>query len=210
MTLPNDHCAGVSPTVPSPETMIATNDEATGMVLDAVSHSPLWASSLVIVTEDDPQQGGDHVDHHRTPIVFASPWIKRGYVSKTHMDVPSIAKIVAHVFGLPYPNGVVARAAMPFDLFTSTPDYTPYTYTPREWPLSCGVDATQAQILATSRWDLSDVDDQPGLDDMVSTWLKRPNGTAASAALAASHPPLPSKTDAANVTTTASATNTKR
>jgi hypothetical protein len=151
------------------------------MVLDAVSHSPLWPTSLVIVTEDDPQQGGDHVDHHRTPIVFASPWIKRGYVSNTHTDVPSIAKILAHVFGLPYPNGLVARAGLPFDLFTSTPDYTPYTYTPREWPLSCGVDATQAQILATSRWDLSDVDAQPGLDEMVSTWLRRPDGTLASA-----------------------------
>ncbi len=212
MTLPNDHCSGVSPTTPSPETMIATNDEATGMVIDAVSHGPLWASSLVIVTEDDPQQGGDHVDHHRTPIVFASPWIKHGYVSKTHMDVPSIAKIVAHVFGIPYPNGVVARAALPLDLFTSTPDYTPYTYTPRQWPLSCGEGATKEQIVATSRWDLSDVDNQPGLDEMVTEWLRRPGGTAAAAAAhpAANHPPLPSKTDAIKVVTTASATTTKR
>jgi hypothetical protein len=203
MTLPNDHCEGVSPTMPSPETMIATNDEATGMVLDAVSHSPLWASSLFIVTEDDPQQGGDHVDHHRTPIIFASPWIKRGYVSKTHIDVPSIAKLVSHIFGIPYPNGVVARAPLPLDLFTSTPDYTPYTYAPRQWPLTCGVAATQDEIRASARWDLTKVDSQPGLDEMVSRWLRR------TSAPAADHP-LPSSTDATKVHTTTSATTTKR
>ena len=53
--------------------MIATNDEATGMLVDALSHSPLWASTLIIVTEDDPANGGDHIDHHRTPVLFASP-----------------------------------------------------------------------------------------------------------------------------------------
>ncbi|MCC6526086.1 MAG: hypothetical protein IT373_25790, partial [Polyangiaceae bacterium] len=87
MTLPNDHTQGVAPESPTPETMCATNDEATGMVIDAISHSPFWASSLIVITEDDPQQGGDHVDYHRTPLVLVSPWVKRGYVSQTHIDV---------------------------------------------------------------------------------------------------------------------------
>jgi hypothetical protein len=172
MTLPNDHTLGVSPTQASPESMVAVNDEATGILMDAVSHSPAWASSLLFVTEDDPSDGGDHVDHHRTPVVIVSPWVKRGYVSKTHMDIASIHKIAAHVLGLPYPNAIVASAALPLDLFSGTPDMTPYTYTPREWPLTCGEASTLAERRLTESWDLSDVDRQPGLDAQVWRWMR--------------------------------------
>jgi hypothetical protein len=173
MTLPNDHTLGVSPTQASPEAMVAVNDEATGILMDAISHSPQWASSLLIVTEDDPAGGGDHVEHHRTPVVFVSPWVKRGYDSKTHMDIASIHKIVAHVLGLPYPDAIVASAALPLDLFSSTPDMTPYTYTPREWPLTCGEASTLAERRLTEGWDFSEMDRQPGLDGQVWRWMRR-------------------------------------
>ncbi len=172
MTLPNDHTQGVGSATPSPEAMIAVNDEATGMVVDAISHSPFWSSSLVIVTEDDPSGGGEHVDHHRTPVMFASPWIKRGYVSHTHIDTASIHKMLAHIFGLPYPNAVVAKAGLPLDLFTSVPDVTPYTYKPRVWPLSCGEKATLAEKQLTKSWDFTDVDEQPGLGAQVQRVLR--------------------------------------
>jgi hypothetical protein len=172
MTLPNDHTQGVSPTTPSPELMIASNDEATGMLIDAISHSPLWPSSLVVVTEDDPADGADHVDHHRTPILFASPWIKRGYVSKQHIGVSSIHKLIANIFGIPYASSTVENAALPLDLFTSTPDYAPYAYLPRVWPATCGTQPTQAEKRLTDSWDLSRVDAQPGLDALVRKHLR--------------------------------------
>ncbi len=172
MTLPNDHTQGVAPNLPSPEVMCAVNDEATGMLVDAVSHSPLWKSSLIIITEDDPQQGADHVDYHRVPLVVASPWVKRGYVSKMHLSVPGVFKIFAHVFGIPYPNVQVANAALPFDLFTSTPDYTPYTYKPRGWPLQCGTKSTRAERTLTASWTFDRVDNQPGLDAQVMRWMR--------------------------------------
>jgi hypothetical protein len=168
LLLPNDHTSSVAPNVPSPEAMVAVNDEATGMLLDAVSHSPWWKSSLVIVTEDDPADGGDHVENHRTPVLFVSPWIKHGYVSKTHIDVSSLHKIFAHVFGIPYPNAIVASAALPLDLFASTPDYTPFTYTPRRWPLSCGTQPSLAERKLKESWgDVDDLDEQPGLGAQV-------------------------------------------
>ncbi len=108
MTLPNDHTFGVSPSNPTPETFCAVNDEATGMFIDGLSHSPLWATSLVMITEDDPSQGGEHVDNHRAPFVIVSPFVKRGYVSHTHIDVASMHKILANVIGKPYPNALVA------------------------------------------------------------------------------------------------------
>ncbi|MEO7330436.1 MAG: hypothetical protein ABI193_17810, partial [Minicystis sp.] len=172
ITFPNDHTQGVSPTKPSPETMCSINDEATGMFIDALSHSPFWASSLVVITEDDPQQGGDHVDYHRAPLVLVSPWIKRGYVSKTHIDVASLHKLFAHVLGLPYANLVAANAGLPLDMFTATPDYTPFSYQTHQWPISCGDDASPAERELTGSWDFQIADTQPGLDDQVVRWMK--------------------------------------
>ena len=172
MTLPNDHTLGVSATDPSPELMIASNDEATGMVIDAISHSPLWPTSLVVVIEDDPAQGGDHVEHHRTPILFASPWVKHAYVSQQHIDVSSLHKMLANILGIPYVNTMVANAALPLDLFSSTPDYTPYTYMPRVWPASCDVQPTAAEKILRDSWDMSRVDGQPGLDAQVMRYLR--------------------------------------
>ena len=51
--MPNDHTAGGAGGAPAPELMISVNDEATGMLLDALSHSPHWATTLVVITEDD-------------------------------------------------------------------------------------------------------------------------------------------------------------
>jgi hypothetical protein len=124
----------------------------------------------VIVTEDDPSDGGDHVENHRTPVLFVSPWVKHGYVSKQHIDVSSLHKVFAHVFGIPYPNEIVANASLPLDLFTSTPDYTPFTRQPRQWPLSCGMQPSLTlpeKTLSASWGDVDDVDEQPGLGDQV-------------------------------------------
>jgi hypothetical protein len=172
MTLPNDHTFGVSPTNPTPETFCAVNDEATGMMIDAVTHSPLWASSLIVITEDDPSQGGEHVDSHRTPVTFISPWVKRGYVSHTHIDMASLHKLFAHILGKPYRNAMVESAPLPFDVFTSTPDYTPYTYTPRAWPLGCGTGASKREQELTESWKFDDPDEQPGLDSQVTRWMR--------------------------------------
>ena len=172
-TLPNDHTHGISSGKVTPEVMIATNDEATGMLIDAVSHSPAWASSLIVVVEDDPTQGGDHVENHRSPMLIASPWVKRGYVSKTHIDISSMHKLFAHVLGLPYPNAVVANAGLPLDMFTSTPDYTPYVYAPRVIASECaGGKATSAETELTSSWDFTHFDEQPGLDAQVDRWMR--------------------------------------
>jgi hypothetical protein len=172
MTLPNDHTFGVSSTNPTPETFCAVNDEATGMMVDAITHSPLWASTLVVITEDDPSQGGEHVDSHRAPIVLISPWVKRAYVSHTHIDVASLHKLFAHLFGKPYHNALIASAAVPFDLFTSTPDYTPYTYTPRAWPLACGTTGSRKEQRLTESWRFDEPDEQPGLDSQVTRWMR--------------------------------------
>ncbi len=172
MTISNDHSRGVHPDAPTPETYCAVNDEATGMIVDAISHSPIWQSSLILITEDDPSQGGEHIDSHRAPFVAISPWVKRGYVSKTHIDVASAHKLFAHVFGKPYNNRTVANAGLPLDLFTSTPDFAPYTYKPRSVPLKCGNGAKLGEKSLSESWDLTEADEQPGLDAQVTRWMR--------------------------------------
>jgi hypothetical protein len=168
----NDHTFGLRAGVPSPAVMISTNDEATGMFLDGLSHSPAWQSSLVVVVEDDPSDGLDHVDEHRSIALFASPWIKRNYVSHAHYDITSVHKLVSLIFGKPYRNRQIANAPLPFDMFTSTPDYTPFDYVPRAYSdLTCNPGGTSGALTAQG-WNFSRPDDQPGLDQQVRQALR--------------------------------------
>jgi DNA-binding beta-propeller fold protein YncE len=169
--LMNDHTRGVGAGVPTPASMIAVNDEGTGILLDALSHSPAWASTLVVITEDDPAGGSDHVDIHRTPLIFAGPWVKRGYVSHTHIDVAALHKLYAHIFGLPYPNAVAATAALPFDVFTSTPDYTSWTHEARTQALACGGTPSAAEALLTESYSTK-LDENPELGAQVKRSLR--------------------------------------
>jgi DNA-binding beta-propeller fold protein YncE len=168
---PDDHTNGAQAGSAAPEVMIAVNDEATGLLLDGISHSPIWKDSLVIVTEDDPQDGGDHVDQHRSVLLMMSPWVKRAYTSHGHYDMASVYKLVSHVLGVPYNNEMMAQAMVPYDAFTSTPDYTPYTYLPRTVAAPCNPDAGAEAALA-KRWDFDDLDDQPGLSQQIDRMMK--------------------------------------
>ena len=62
--------------------MMADNDYAVGILADALSHSTFWPESVMFVIEDDPQNGGDHVDNHRSPLMIVSPWARRGSTSR--------------------------------------------------------------------------------------------------------------------------------
>jgi YVTN family beta-propeller protein len=134
MSLPNDHTYGTASGKPTPQSMVADNDEATGRLIDALSHSPYWPSSIVFVVEDDPSDGGDHVEGHRSPCVVMSPWVKHGYVSSVHYDDPALWATLDLLLGLKPMNGFDGNAAAMYDLFATTPDLTPYTFIPRKVP----------------------------------------------------------------------------
>jgi hypothetical protein len=170
---PNDHTFGGEAGAPAPEVMIAVNDEASGMLLDGLTKSPMWNDTLLIITEDDPQDGGDHVDLHRTLLVMASPWVKRGYVSHGHYDMASVYKLIAHIFGIPYHNESIRNALLPVDAFTSSPDYSPFDYLPRTVDVPCNPAGTKEAKIAES-WDFDDPDEQPGLSQQVLEMMKRP------------------------------------
>jgi hypothetical protein len=128
--LGEDHTTVVDePGYPTIEAQVADNDAATGRLIDTVSHSPDWRSTLVIVVEDDPQGTGDHLSAYHGLLAIASPWIKRGYISHVPYDLTSAVSAIDHMLGLP-PITDYALTNRPLDdLFTSTPDFTPFEST---------------------------------------------------------------------------------
>jgi len=86
LTLPNDHTDGVKPGFPTPTALVADNDLGLGQLVEVISHSSIWASSAIVVVEDDTQDGADHVDAHRMPAFVISPWARTGAVVHTRYD----------------------------------------------------------------------------------------------------------------------------
>jgi len=107
---------------------VADNDYGTGQIVDLISHSPVWASSLIVVVEDDSQDGADHVDAHRIPAMVISPYAKPGAVLHTRYDLLSAIRTMELVLGL-HPLGFAdANAAPMYDAFTATPqNAAPYS-----------------------------------------------------------------------------------
>jgi hypothetical protein len=158
--LPNDHTYGTDPGRPTPQSMIADNDEATGRIIDALSRSSYWASSIVFVLEDDPSDGGDHVEMHRSPGIAVSPWVKRGYVSHVHYDVPAMWHTVALLLHLDPMNQRDGNAPGMYDIFSAKADTRPYTFIPRKTPV--GTNSVDAPLAAEShKIDFSRPDTAP-------------------------------------------------
>jgi YVTN family beta-propeller protein len=134
MILPRNHTNGLAAGAETPQSMIADNDEGTGMVIDALSHSKYWASSIVFMVEDDPSDGGDHIDGHRSILVVASPWVRRGYVSSAHYDIGSVFKTIELLLGIPPMYQADARSAAMYEIFSPTPDTSPWSHIPRMIP----------------------------------------------------------------------------
>ena len=72
MMLPNDHGASERPDdgYPFLESYMMDNDLALGRVVETLSRSPWWEDMVIIVTEDDAQGGFDHVDAHRSLLLY--------------------------------------------------------------------------------------------------------------------------------------------
>lgn len=130
--LPNDHGAGDRPEegYPFRESYMADNDLAVGRIVEFLSHTPYWKNMMIVITEDDAQNGVDHVDAHRSVLMVISPWVKRNYVSHTHYSFGSIFKTFWNVMGMPYLNQYDAGATDLGDFFIDQPDLTPYNALP--------------------------------------------------------------------------------
>jgi YVTN family beta-propeller protein len=148
--MPDDHTAGVGTGDPNPVAEVADNDLAVGRIIDTISHSSFWKSSAVFVVEDDTQNGADHVDGHRGPLMIASPYAKRGIVDSTYYTQLNVVRTIEQILGIA-PMNQEDRAAAPMSgVFTDTPNFTPYTAAPNQIPLTQGLTASASASAAAA------------------------------------------------------------
>jgi len=161
MRLPNDHTYGTQAGKHTPRSMVADNDLALGRVIDALSHSRFWKETAVFVLEDDAQNGPDHVDAHRSVLLAASPFLKRGFVDHNMYDTVSVLKTMELILGLP-PMSQFDAAAFPLiPAFTDEPDFTPYDHLPNSYPLDNINTRTAYGADVSAQMDFSDEDEAP-------------------------------------------------
>jgi len=128
--LPDDHTGGTRPDKPRPAASVADNDLALGRVVDAVSHSPYWDDTAILVLEDDAQDGADHVDAHRSialviskysPGSSAQPYIEHRFYTTVNM-----IHTLEMLLGLPPMNQNDAYAPVMSQMFSGKGDQPTY------------------------------------------------------------------------------------
>ncbi|HZY61573.1 MAG TPA: bifunctional YncE family protein/alkaline phosphatase family protein [Edaphobacter sp.] len=131
LRLPDDHTAGTRPGSPSPKSSVADNDLAIGRAVDAVSHSAYWNDTAFFILEDDAQNGGDHVDAHRSLALIISKYSPHGTNGKAFVDshfytTVSMLRTMEMVLGLPPMNNNDAFSSAMTPEFTGPGDQAPF------------------------------------------------------------------------------------
>jgi DNA-binding beta-propeller fold protein YncE len=124
--LPDDHTGGTRPERPRPAASVADNDLALGRVVDAVSHSPYWDDTAIFVLEDDAQDGGDHVDAHRSIAFVVSKYspgtTAEPYVEHRFYTTVNLIHTLEMLLGLPPMNQNDAYAPAMGPMFSGKGD----------------------------------------------------------------------------------------
>ncbi len=110
----------------NPLSQMASNDYALGRLVEAVSHSPYWKDTAIFVVEDDAQDGADHVDSHRSPVLVLSAYTKHGAVIHTNYNSTNVVRTIEDILGVNYLGLNDANARPMSDVFTQEPNLQPY------------------------------------------------------------------------------------
>ena len=162
MVLADDHTEGTTPGRRTPRAMIAENDYGLGQIVDLISHSPVWDSSLILVIEDDTQDGADHVDAHRMPALAISPFTKKGAVVHTRYDMLSFIRTLEIPIGMK-PLGLGDSLAVPlYDAFDGTAqNKDPYTAIAPNIPIDERNTESSPGAAASKKMNFRKLDSEP-------------------------------------------------
>ncbi len=123
--LPNDHTYGSKAGKLAPSSYVAINDYALAQMIETLSHSSVWSSSAMFVTEDDAQDGADHVSDQRTTLYVISPYATGG-VHHEHYSTVGVLRTIETILGMRPVSTYDAMAVPLFAAFGTTPDLRPY------------------------------------------------------------------------------------
>lgn len=146
--LPGDHTHGSKAGKLTPSSYVAINDAALGKMVDALSHSTVWASSVMFAIEDDAQDGADHVGDQRTTLYVISPYARNG-VHHEHYTTVSVLRTIEIMLGI-QPLSIYDAMAVPMYGAFGSPDMRPYT------AIAPRIDITQKNLKTAYGGALSD------------------------------------------------------
>ncbi len=163
MSLPGDHTAGARAGRPTPKAYFADNDLALGRIVEALSRSRFWRSTVVFVLEDDSQAGPDHVDSHRSAMLVISAWNRAG-VSHRFANTTDVLATIEEILGLESMSQFDHFSRPLREIWTDRPDLRPYVaLTPaqslEEMNVATGQAARASANLDFSRADRVDDDE---------------------------------------------------
>jgi YVTN family beta-propeller protein len=134
LSLPDDHSAGTSPGFPTPNAMVADNDLALGRIIETISKSKYWDSTVVFITEDDSQGGWDHISSYRTVGLVVSAYNKGSLVT-TNYNQTSMLRTIEQILGIPPMNIIDASARLMTDWFQALKNNKTFTALANNIPL---------------------------------------------------------------------------
>ncbi len=156
--LGNDHTSGTKAGALTPLAFNADNDQAVGMIVDAISHSKAWATTAIFIIEDDAQNGPDHVDSHRAPVFVVSPYTQHPVVDSRMYNQTSVLRTMELIVGLRPMTHFDAAAPPMFASFTRQPNLKPYSLLPPTSSLTERNAASAAGAKESAKMDFSEED----------------------------------------------------
>ncbi len=132
MALALDHTTGTRPGMPTPRAMVADNDLALGRIIEAVSNSRFWKNTVIFVTEDDSQEGWDHVSAYRTTGFVISPYSRLQKSISTNYNQTSVVRSIEQILGIPPMNLMDATALPMFNCFGESYSEKGYKSSPNQ------------------------------------------------------------------------------
>ncbi len=107
--------------VNTPEAQQADNDYSVARVVQAVAQSKNYAgNTLIMIIEDDCQDGPDHFDSHRSTTYVVGPYVKQGAVVSTRYNQVSLLRTIEDIFGAQHINLNTAYQRPMADVFDTS------------------------------------------------------------------------------------------
>jgi phospholipase C len=161
MSLPENHTSGTRPGAFTPIAAVANNDLALGRIVERVTRSRYWKQTAILVLEDDPQNGPDHVDSHRSVALAISPYSRLQRVDSTFYSTCSVLRTMELLLGLAPLTQYDAAAYAMFNSFGRRADLTPYQALPARVDLNAKNPANAYGAAASLAMNFDEVDMAP-------------------------------------------------
>ncbi len=168
--IPNDHTSGMRRGAYTPYAAVADNDQGVGRLIEHLSHSSVWDSSVVFILEDDAQNGPDHVDAHRSPCYVIGPYVKRHFVDHTLYSTSGVLRTIELILGLPPMSQYDAAATPLWRSFTAKPDLASYQALPANININERNKANDALAKESAGFNLSREDAIPDMEFNEVIW----------------------------------------